>query len=175
MDKIRNLDFAALTLQDALDLATIVEEEAKDRYEELYDELSLHHNAEVAAFFDKMRRVETKHEERLATRRKALFGDAPRAVRREMIFDIEAPEYDEVRATMTLRDALGAALRCEEKAYAFFDAAAAKVKDADVRALFEEFRAEEEDHQRAVLAEIEKLPPEAGPGLADVSDEPVAH
>jgi rubrerythrin len=173
--KTRQLDFEKLTLKDALDLAALVEEEAKDRYEELSDQMELHHNPDVAAFFQKMRRIETKHEDQIAKRRKELFGDAPRVVRREMIFDIEAPDYDEVRATMTVREALHTALRSEKKAYEFFETAVPMVRDAEVRVLFEELRQDEQEHQRLVEAEIAKLPPDEPLGLADVSDDPVAH
>jgi erythrin-vacuolar iron transport family protein len=175
MDKIRLIQFETLSLKDALDLAALVEEEAKDRYEELAEQMQLHHNPEVADFFSWMKRIESKHEQQLAARRKELFGDEPRAVRREMIFDIEAPEYDEARATMTVTDALHAALRSEAKAFAFFDAALAKVKDPEVRALFEELRDDEAEHQRLVKAEIAKRPAEPAIGVDDFSDDPVAH
>ncbi len=174
MEKTRSVDFGALTLKDALDLATLVEEEAKDRYEELGDQMEIHHNPEAATFFRWMRRIESKHEDQLAMRRAELFGTAPRTVRREMIFDIEAPEYDEARAAMTVREALGAALRSEEKAFAFFDAAVSQVRDAAVRALFEELRADEAEHQRLVQAEIDKLPPDPLLRADDAGDEPVA-
>ena len=42
------IDFASLTLQDALDLAILIEEEAKERYEEFAENLSLHHTPEAA-------------------------------------------------------------------------------------------------------------------------------
>lgn len=90
-----------------------------------------------------------------------------------MLFDVEAPEYDEVRASMSVRDALTAALRSEEKAHAFFAAALEAVTDAEVRTLFAELCEEEIEHQRLVQREIAKLP--EGPALPDVAweDEPV--
>ena len=174
MEKTRRVDFDKITLMDALDLATIIEEEAKDRYQELADQMVVHHNPEAAKFFLWMKRIESKHEDQLAQRRKHLFGETPRTVRREMIFDIEAPEYDEARATMTVRDALETALRSEVKAFAFFDAALEKVSDREVRAMFASLRDDEAEHQRLVQAEIDKLSPEAGPTAEDVSDDPVA-
>ena len=158
MDKTRKLDFATLTLKDALDLATLIEEEAKDRYEEFADQMEKHHNPEAARFFRFMLSNETKHEDRLSARRKELFGDSPRLVRREMIFDIEAPEYDEVRASMSVRMALDASLRAETKAAEFFDAAIERVQLADVKAIFAELRDEEIEHQQLVKKEIAKLP-----------------
>jgi rubrerythrin len=174
LEKTRSIDFGKLTLRDALDFAALVEEEAKDRYGELADQMDIHHNPDVAGFFRFMLGVESKHEDRLAERRESLFGTAPRTVQREMIFDVEAPEYDEARATMTVRHALEAALRAEEKAYAFFDAALAKVGDPTVRALFTELRAEEREHQELVKKELAKLPPDPVMTAEDADDEPVA-
>lgn len=171
-DKTRSIDLATISLRDALDLAVLVEEEAKDRYEEFADQMELHHNPEAARFFRFMLAIEAKHESRLAERRRGLFGDEPRAVRREMIFDIEAPEYDEVRANMTVRQALDASLRAETKAFEFFEAAAGMVQMKDVQDIFTELREEEREHQALVRQEIARLPPE-GPARDD-EDEIVA-
>ena len=159
-DKTRSIDFTTISLRDALDLAVLVEEEAKDRYEEFADQMEKHHNPEAAKFFRFMLEVEAKHESRLAERRKRLFGDEPRAVKREMIFDIEAPEYDEVRANMTLRQALQASLRAETKAFEFFEAASGKVQMQNVKDIFTDLRDEEKGHQALVEKELAKLPPE---------------
>lgn len=172
--KTVSIDFQTLSLKDALDLAELVEEEAKDRYGELADQMELHHNPEAARFFRFMLGVEQKHEDKLGARRKELFGDAPREVRREMLFDIEAPDYDEVRAGMSVRQALEVSLRAEEKAWAFFDGALPAVKDATVRELFEKLRAEEAEHQELVKQQLAKLPAEAKSAMDDEEDEPVA-
>lgn len=174
MEKTRSIDFATLSLRDALDLAGLVEEEARERYEELADQMEIHHNPEAARFFRFMVDVEGIHQERLVAQRHDRFGDEPVVVRREMIFDIEAPEYDEVRATMSVRQALEAALRSEEKAHAFFDAALARVADPEVRALFTALCAEELEHQGRVKKELAKLAPDAELTKADIEDDPVA-
>jgi len=168
------IDFTKLSLRDALDLAVLIEEEAKDRYEELAAQMEIHHTPEAASFFRLMVGNETKHGEQLAARRAALFRDEPRTVTRAMLWDVEAPEYDEVRASMTQRQALGVALRAEEKAQAFFIAALPYVRDADVKALFEELRDEEAQHRRMVETELAKLPPDPPVDPADFEDEPVA-
>lgn len=173
--KTRLIDFGTLSLKDALDLAILVEEEAKDRYKEFMDQMEAHHNPEAMDFFRFMRRNEEKHQTQLSEKRASLFRDEERKVRREMIFDIEAPEYDEVRAAMDVREALEAALRAEEKAHGFFVEALKQISDKEVRALFEELRDEESEHQRLVKVEIEKLGDGPRPNLADYSDEPVAH
>ena len=69
--------------------------------------------------------------------------------------------------SMTVRAALAAALRAEEKAHAFFVSALPAIDDARVRSLFSELRDEEVEHQRLVRGELDKapvdpeLPPEA--------------
>lgn len=171
---IDKVDFKTLSLRDALDLAVLIEEEAKERYEELASQMELHHTPDAAAFFHTMIGNEAKHGEQLAARRAAIFGDAPRAVTRAMLWDVEAPEYDEVRAFMTRRQALEVALRAEQKAQAFFVAALPQVGDADARKLFEELRDEEVEHQRLVQAELDQLPPDAPGSPSDYEDEPVA-
>ena len=170
----RTIDFAALSLRDALDLAVLVEEEAKDRYEEFADQMRAHHNPEAASFFEFMRGNEEKHEAELASRRASLFGKEPSRMRREMIFDVEAPDYDEARGSMSPLDAYSAALRSEVKAHDFFVAALAGIADPAVRALFEELRDEETMHQRLVREQIERLEPESPLRPEDVEDDPVA-
>jgi len=169
-----SIDFTNLCLRDALDLAVLIEEEAKDRYEEIAAQMEIHHTPEAAAFFRLMVGNEAKHGEQLAARRAALFRDEPRTVTRAMLWDVEAPDYDEVRASMTQRQALEVALRAEEKAHAFFLAALPHVHDADVKTLFEELRDEEVQHRRLVEAELAKLPPEPPGDASDYEDEPVA-
>ena len=168
------IDFTTLSLRDALDLAILIEEEAKERYEELASQMTLHHTPEAASFFHFMVDNEAKHGEQLAARRDALFADEPRVVTRAMLWDVEAPEYDEVRAYMTRRQALEVALRAEEKAHAFFAAALPHIRDPQAEQLFEELRQEELQHQQLLKAELEKLPPDPDVDPGDFEDEPVA-
>ena len=170
----QGIDFAALSLKDALDLALLIEEEARDRYDELAAQLEAHHTPEAAGFFRKMVRIEELHRAELEKRRVELFKAAPRTVTRNMLFDVEAPEYDVARADMTVRQALEAAMQSETKAHDFFDAAIPELKDAEVKKLFEELREEEKEHQKWVRLELERAPISLGAGFDD-SDEPVAH
>lgn len=174
MTTTKRIDFATLSLKDALDLAVLIEEEARERYEEFADQMQQHRTPEAARFFRFMAGNEEKHRAELWDRRRQIFGTAPAAVTRQMIFDVEAPDYDEARAFMTARQALQAAFRSEKKAYAFFTEALPRVSDAGVKQLFEELRGEEIEHQRLVLAELEKTPPDPALSADDVADEPVA-
>ncbi len=168
------LDYASLSLMDALDLAILVEEEAQERYEEFAHQLTTHHTLEAAKFFLLMEQNEALHRVILGTRRKKLFGTLPRNVTREMLWDVEAPEYDGARAFMSLRQALEVVMAAESKAYEFYDTNLKHITDPEVRTLFEELREEEGEHQAAVRAEMEKLPPGPDPDPEDYADEPNA-
>ena len=170
-----SIDFSALSLRDALDLAVFIEEEAGERYQEFAQQMEIHHTPEAARFFRFMAGNEEKHRVALARRREALFGGAPLTVTRAMIFDVEAPDYDEARVYMTPRQALTTALQSEEKAWRFFTQALPQVKDAEVRKLFQELQNEELEHQQLVKKELEKLPPDDAFRQEDFEDAPVGH
>jgi rubrerythrin len=167
------IDFTTLDLQDALDLAILVEEEAQERYLEFVSQMEQHHTPQAAEFFQAMAGNEEKHGQELRKRREALFGDAPRRVTRAMLWDVEAPEYDETRAFMSARQAMGVALRAETKAQEFFVKALPHITDDEVRRLFEELRDEEVVHQTLVREALRNLPPEPEPDAEDYEDEPV--
>jgi erythrin-vacuolar iron transport family protein len=167
-----NIDFTTLSAQDVLDLAILVEDEAAERYEELAHQLETHRTPEAAAFFRTMVRNEATHRARLLERRTRLYGDAPRAVSRAMLWDVEAPEYDEARAFMTVRQAMETALRSEEKAHAYFVAALAHVREPEVSALLEELRDDEVLHQEMIRREMARL--EMEPEAEDFVDEPTS-
>jgi rubrerythrin len=165
------IDFGSLTLQDALDLAILIEEEARDRYEEFTKVVGGRYAGDAADMFRLMASYETRHRAELAERRRARFGDAPLAVSREQLYDVEAPDLGKPRVFMSARQALEVSLSSEEKAFEFFSSALPHVKDPEVRALFAELRDEERKHQELVRARLEKLPP--GPDVEEEdADEP---
>jgi len=162
------IDFAMLSLRDALDLAVLIEEEARDRYEELACALSTHHNEDAASFFRLMFQLEATHQHRLLQQRRAIYGTERSQVRRDMVSDVEGPPREEVRAGMTVYEALESALRAETRAFEFFGAALERVTDPAVRSLFRELRAEEGEHRTMVesqLAALSTAPSGAAPGF----------
>jgi rubrerythrin len=169
------IDFAQLSLQDALDLAILVEDEAQERYLEFVDQMEQHHTAEAARFFAVMARNEQKHGNDLRSRRRALFGDTAARVKRSQLWDVEAPDYDQPRAFMSARRAMEVALASETKAHEFFVHALPHIADAEVRALFEELRDEEVLHQSLVREAMQALPAESPADPGDYEDPPVAH
>ncbi len=167
------LDVGALQLRDALDLGILMEEEAEERYLELVDQMQKHHTQEAAAFFSAMAGNERRHGDELRARRAARFGTEPSRVTRALLWDVEAPEYDEVRAFMSTRAAMETALRSEQKAHDFFVRAIPHLQDPEVKRLFEELRDEELLHQTLVREAIHSLPPGSEDDPGDYEDEPV--
>jgi len=173
MTPMQTLDLASLDLRDALDLGILIEEEAKERYEELAAQMQNQHTAQAAKFFLRMVTNEARHGEELSARRQELFGDAPRRVDRSLLWDVEAPSYETVHAFMTLREALSVALEAEVKAYGFFTDALKLAISDPVRKLFEELRQEEVLHQELVKRELARVPPDPVVATEDYADEPV--
>lgn len=165
------IDFRSLTLQDALDLALSIEEEAKERYEEFSKITGGRYEGDAADMFRQMAGYEAKHWAELDRKRRELFGDAPRRFGPEALDDVEAPDRGQPRVFMSARQAVEVALRAEMKAHDFFEEALPQVKDPAVRTLFEELREEEKRHVTMVGAWLAKLPP--GPDLEEgEADEP---
>jgi rubrerythrin len=165
------LDFRTLSLQDALDLAVSIEEEARERYEQFAKIVGGRYAGDASDMFRQMAGYETRHRDELAARRRELFGDAPRRVSPDAIDDVEAPDRGAPRTFMSARQALEVALDSEMKAYDFFDEALKQIKHAKVRKLFEELREEERRHAKLVAQWLEKLP--SGPDVEDdEADEP---
>jgi len=157
----QKIDFAKLSLKDALDLAILIEDEARERYEQFTKLVGGRYKGDAGEVFKTMAGYEAKHGGELAARRAKLFGNAPKAVSRDMIDEVEAPDYGKPRVFMSARQAFEVALKSEEKAHDYFDSALKHLKDPDVRKLFEELRAEEVQHQEYIRKAMAGLPPGA--------------
>ena len=168
----KEIDFTRLTLQDALDLAVLIEDEAKDRYREFAEQMDACFTPEAARFFRFMSDNEAKHSQVLRARRQARFEALPVLVHRSMIWEVEAPAYEKARSFISVRKVLEIALEAEIKAHDFFAAAIPHLTDPDVRALFEELRIEEMEHREMVTKELMKQPPDDPGDPDDFADEP---
>ncbi len=165
------VDFAKLTLQDALDLAILIEEEARERYLELTQFVGGRYPGDAGDVFRMMASAEEKHGAQLAERRRKLFGRKRPRVDRSMLFDVEAPDLGKARVFMSARQAVEVALESEEKAEGFFAGALERVKDRQVKKLFQELRDEEKAHRALLRRALRKLP--AGPDVEESeADEP---
>jgi rubrerythrin len=154
------LDLTTLSLQDALDLAALIEEEAYRRYTLFANQLG-RGGGGASFFFASMAENEKRHGRQISDRRKAMFGDAPARVSLEDLFDVEAPEVGAPRRSMSLLQAYELAKSSEQKAHDFYDDALPSITDPDVRTLFVELRDEETEHARMIEEAIAKLPPDA--------------
>jgi rubrerythrin len=161
-------DIATLSLMDTLDLATLIEIEAFNRYNLFVEQIGS--STEVGSFFQSMAANEKKHGDTLAERRVALFGNAPARVKLGDIFDVEAPDVGWVRWNMSELKACHVALSAERKAFEFYDRSLRRVTQPEIKALFEELRDEEADHIRMVEEIIAKLPPSAKVDLEEEDD-----
>jgi len=169
---LREIDFTRLKLQDALDLAILIEDEAEERYREFAAQMEEYHTPEAGRFFRFMAANEKKHGDTLRARRRGSFGDAPATVDRDMLWEVEAPGYQEARAFMSVRQALNVALEAEKKAYAYFEAAVPHVGDAQVKELFQELKQEEAEHMELVNRELAQAPADDGLDPEAFVDEP---
>jgi rubrerythrin len=166
------LDLSRLSLMDALDLASLIELEARKRYTEFAESLGSRGADDAGAVFRSMAVNENKHCEEIAERRLALFGDQPAKVTLNDIFDVEAPDLGDVRWNMSTLKAYQLALYSEQKAFAFYDEALDYVDQPDVKALFEELREEEAEHVSMLVKIIANLPPSAEIELEDEDYDP---
>jgi len=164
------LDFATLDLMDALDLAILIEAEARGRYELFAEQIGRRYAVDAGSVFETMAKNEEKHGRQLSERRQELFGDQPMRVSRVAIFDVEAPEIGAPRWNMSPLKAFQLALSSEEKAFSFYDDAIKYVQDPSVRTLFAELRDEETEHLRMVKDAIKALPPGSDADLEDEDD-----
>jgi rubrerythrin len=153
------LDFATLDLMDALDLAILIEVEAYERYKMFAGQLGRRFPGDAASVFASMAENEAKHGQDLAERRKSMFGDTPRRVTLDDLFDVEAPDAGAPRSSMSALQAFEVALASEQKAFDFYDQALAFVTDPGIQALFTELRDEETEHVRLVQEAMANLPP----------------
>jgi len=165
------VDFAHLNLRDALDLAILIEEEAQDRYERLSAMVGGRYAGDAGDVFRFMAKNEALHGAELRERREALFAGEPRSVGREMLDDVEAPDWSKAGVFISARQALEAALESEVKAHTFFSEAEPFILDREVKQLFQELAAEELKHQSLLRGRLQGLPP--GPDLdPEMADEP---
>ena len=157
------IDLSKLSLMDALDLAILIEEEARRRYMMFAEQLGCTASGyDPGSFFAAMAENEAKHGAELRDRRIALFGDTPRQLRLHDIYDVEAPEMGAPRVGMSTVQAFELGLAAEKKAYDFFDHALPGITNPEVQTLFAELRDEEAEHVEMLRKELAKLPPSAG-------------
>lgn len=157
-----SLDLSRLSLMDALDLAILIEEEARQRYEMFAAQVGRSGaRRDAGSFFAFMAENEAKHGSDLLEKRVELFGKVPMKVKIDDIYDVEAPDTASPRRGMSIMQALEVGLSAERKAYDFYDKALPGITDPEIIALFTELRDEETEHVEMLQAEMAKLPEHA--------------
>ena len=170
-----HLDFSTLTSADALDLAVLIEEEARQRYFEFVDLMDeVHQEPGIARFFALMADSEERHGQELWGRRERSYPDAPHRVNASMLFDLDADGYDAPTAAMTTEDCLRAALEAERQLESFFRDALRAAADPEIRLLFSELAEEELEHQRMLGERLAELAASAAGGRKERRRELVA-
>jgi rubrerythrin len=165
------LDFGALDLRDALDLAVLIEEEAKARYQEFTKTVGGRYAGDASVVFRKMVVAEEKHGAQLAQIRESLFPGEPRRITLDMIDNVEAPMKIRGRYSMSAHDAMEIAIESEERAWDFFSRASAAATDPRVKRLFLDLRDEEREHRAMLEALLPSYPPEVNLFEEDPTEE----
>jgi len=149
-----SINFAALDLRGAFDLAIMIEEDAELRYQEFAKYLGDRDEHGAAEVFRAMAINEAKHRSDLYLRRRLKYRDPRIEISVLEPGEGEAPEPGELTPSMTARDALEVALRAEIRAYEFYANAIPYLTDPEVRAFFEELKEEEVEHQEMLREKI---------------------
>jgi rubrerythrin len=151
------------TVEEFMAFAWAMEVEAADRYAELADLMSTHHNREVSGLFEKLARIEGKHRDQIAARMGWTTPPDADVFRWETPEGPETTDYGELHYLMQPWHALKLAEHNEQRAVEFFEHFAAARVPTDVRAAALEMAGEEREHVRLIgewLAKVE--PPQPG-------------
>jgi rubrerythrin len=151
------------TVGEFMAYAWAMEVEAAERYAELAEQMSTHHNAEVADLFAWLARIEGKHRDQIMQQMgwtqppdtAAFSWDTPEGP--------ETTDYGDLHYLMTPYHALKLAEHNEQRAAEFFEHFAASKVPAGVRDAAAEMAEEEREHVRLIQEWLAKFPePEAG-------------
>jgi len=147
------------TVQEFMALACAMESEASDRYEELADQLTAHHNREVAELFAKLSRIEGKHRDQIMARMGWTTAPAAPDVAWETPEGPETTDYGDLHYLMQPYHALKLAEHNERRAVTFFETLAHARVPEEVRAMAAEMAGEEREHVRLIEEWLAKVPP----------------
>ena len=152
-------DFASLTAQEALHVTVYIEERNANIYSqfaEMFAEFRDPESLEIAAAFWEMSNDERRHGTMLQKRYCDRYGTRPCAVTEDDIADlIEVPRLEngeiftisKMKVGRSPREmALDVALTAEDSATRFYRRLAQSTKDAELKAVYEEFVALEAGH-----------------------------
>ncbi|RQH04882.1 ferritin-like domain-containing protein [Paraburkholderia dinghuensis] len=164
------VDSAGRSLRSLFAYARDMERATAERYTQLADMLSAHHNDQVAALFKRLADIEWVHVYEVS----ALCVDmgVPEDVVQSRPTDrlrgAELPDPGELHYLTTPYQAIELAYRGEQRAALFYEDVARTTPDAEVRELAQRFAEEERRHMRELDVWRSRYPPPA----ADWDDDP---
>lgn len=153
---VRTID----TTEELLAYSMAIETEAVDRYNDLADQMEMHHNYEVAGLFRKLAKIEGLHIENVS---KASQGkQLPNFLAWQYEWEGgESPEggsMDEAHYLMQPWHAIELAMNGEKRAVTFFRHVAETATDAKVVKMAQNLVTEEEEHVALLLQWQERFP-----------------
>ncbi len=159
-------------LGDFLAHSVELESEARERYLELAQAMTEHHNSDVADFFGRMAEESRLHLEEVAEIANGI--DLPDLKAWEFNWpEEESPEatsYEAVHYRMSLRQAMLLALGNERAAEKFYRSFADSSSDEQTRRLAAQFSAEEASHAAQLVKLLGNLPADEGHHLEEDDD-----
>lgn len=159
------------TVEEFMVVAYAMEVEASERYAELAEQMSTHHNREVSELFARLARIEGRHRDQIAARMGWTRPPDATVIRWESPEGPETTDYGELHYLMQPYHALRLAEHNEQQAVEFFERFAAARVPAAVQAAAREMAADEREHVRLIREWLEKVPPPE-PGWDEDMDPP---
>lgn len=147
------------TVAEFMAYAYAMEVEAVERYAELAEQLSTHHNREVAELFARLSRIEGRHRDQIAAQMGWTEPPPASVFRWETPEGPETTDYGELHYLMQPWHALRLAEHNERRAVEFFERFAAARVPAEVRAAALEMAEEEREHVRLIGEWLARVPP----------------
>lgn len=138
--------------------AYAMENDARDRYADLAEQMEVHNNPQVAQFFRKLARIEGLHADKIV--KEMGWAQPPAAADAWMWRHSEAPESvptGELHYLMQPYHALELALDCERRAASFFTGITRSTAPADVKRVAREMAADEREHIRLIQEWMRKV------------------
>jgi rubrerythrin len=148
------------SVADLLAHVKAMETEAMESYQDLAEQMDVHHNAETAQLFRKMAEVESLHVQKVLERAEGM--ELPHIPPWEYKWiDGETPESvtnENTHYLMTPHHALQLALKAETRALDFFTQIAEQTEPGTIHDLAVELRDEEREHVQLIADWLAKTP-----------------
>jgi rubrerythrin len=158
----------ALSIEELMRHAYVMESEAAERYAECADVLEAHNNRETASLFRTLARIEKIHSEQVLSSMGWDKAPLPTTLAAEAFDDeIEGVDPTELHYRMHAYHALNLALRGEQRAQRFYSRLADRAADAQVRRAARAMARDEAEHVRLIEEWLKRTPAPAADWSTD--------